>query len=205
MQFAEEGESLWTTPWMAQRCRDFPENLRWIPRRRSLNRLTETGKPSLECGQRVPSGTTRLVSVNSETTCLAFIDPPSPLIELVGYDQTLLPIRPRLDSKMEGAAVGMASTPSYPVAIGAIPEAVVLGTQTLESGVYYLPLGGAKGDARFAFLVSKNLRPQHAGIGDTDQTPLFVVVLSHDEEPRAVRGAVHVSGLYCPVKPLCSR
>lgn len=109
----------------------------------------------------------------------------------------------------ESTAIGVTTTTSVPVAVGNGPEPVIGGGEGGEGGIDTLLFGGGETDGRAIvarLLPSEYLGTEHGGIGDTGETVdgffVFGLGLGDKEEPRAIRGAVHVHYLQIVVNVL---
>ena len=121
------------------------------------------------------------------------------IAELVGHDQCPAPLLGRSDIKQEGPAVGVRSSSSVPILVGAAPEPLVLGGEALQYRVDDLLLGGTERDSDLTTLIGEDLWAQHAGIGDSDQSVCRTIRLCDDEEPWTVGATVNVRLLDCRV------
>ena len=117
------------------------------------------------------------------------------IAELVRHDKFLAAIVGWYDIEQEGAAVGVGAASGVPVLVSAAPESLVLGGEALQHRVYDLLLRAAERNPDLATLVGKDLWPEHAGVGDSDQSVSSPFGLCYDEEPWAVGAAVDVSPL----------
>ena len=101
----------------------------------------------------------------------------------------------------KGAAIGVTAATGIPVMVSYRTEARVFFCEAFKGSIDRLFFRTDQAYLDFAFLQSKDLRPEHGRIRDSDKLELFLlnIIAGNDEEPRPVRGPMNVSSLNLPV------